>query len=147
MESNGKFVTKGGQRVNYQTGVRISLLLCTRPSTYAGIRSLLSGVLPGQMASIHSTNSSIKARSLFRRTSWHPLRRITVCGARCTTAFYFPTTLHSPRLSHLVKPRRRSALRLDPTQVKHLSRAKSLRAIAPVTASSSRSSRPQRSVL
>ena len=27
MESNGKFVTKGGQRVNYQTGVRSWLFL------------------------------------------------------------------------------------------------------------------------
>ena len=146
MESNGKFVTKGGQRVNYQTGVRI-FFLCTRSCTYAGIRSRLSGVLLGQMASTHSTNSSIKGRSLFRRTSWHPLRRITVCGAHCTTASYFPTTLHSLRLSHLVKPKRRFAQKLDPTQVKRLLRAKFLRAIAPVTASSSRSSRPQRSVL
>jgi hypothetical protein len=27
MESNGKSVTKGGQRVDYQTGVRINFLL------------------------------------------------------------------------------------------------------------------------
>jgi hypothetical protein len=26
MESNGKFITKGGQRVNYQTGVRMIIL-------------------------------------------------------------------------------------------------------------------------
>ena len=36
MESNGKFVTKGGQRVNYQTGVRSFLMyettnLCVDP--------------------------------------------------------------------------------------------------------------------
>jgi glucose-6-phosphate isomerase len=36
MESNGKFVTKGGQRVNYQTGVRVLSIyettnLCINP--------------------------------------------------------------------------------------------------------------------
>lgn len=36
MESNGKFVTKGGQRVNYQTGVRFFSMhettdLCMNP--------------------------------------------------------------------------------------------------------------------
>jgi hypothetical protein len=145
MESNGKSVTKGGQRVNYQTGVRIFSVHET--IDLAWIRSRSSGVLPGPMASTHSTSSSIKARSLFRRTSLHPLRRITLCGAHCTTAFCFPTSLHSLRRSHLVNPRSRSARKLAPTQVKRLSRARSSRAITPVTASSSRSSRPQRSVL
>lgn len=145
MESNGKFVTKGGQRVDYQTGVRN--FLCMRPPTYAWTRSRSSGVLLGLMASTHSTSSSIKAPSLFRRTSLHPLRRITLCGNRYTTAFYFPTTLHSPRLSHLAKPRRRYAQKLDQTQVKRLSRVKYSKATAPVTVSSSRSSHPQRSAL
>jgi glucose-6-phosphate isomerase len=60
MESNGKSVTKGGQRVDYQTGVRCHPLQCD--DTYA-LRSPSSGVRRAQTGSTHSTSSSTRAPS------------------------------------------------------------------------------------
>ena len=62
MESNGKFVTKGGQRVNYQTGVGLTTSLITTSLTYL-LRSRSSGVQLVPMGNIHSTSSSIRERS------------------------------------------------------------------------------------
>lgn len=60
MESNGKFITKNGDRVNYQTGV--NLLIIRFPSLL--IRktfSQSSGVLLVPMGNTRSINSYIKA--------------------------------------------------------------------------------------
>ena len=41
MESNGKFVTKGGQRVNYQTGVRIFFCVRDHPLMQGSVADYL----------------------------------------------------------------------------------------------------------
>lgn len=54
MESNGKTITKGGQRVNYETGVSNDVLPFEPALTTSNSR--LSGVLLGPMVNIPSTN-------------------------------------------------------------------------------------------
>ena len=66
MESNGKSITKGGQRVNYQTGVNPSFhLMLSRINGLLPLTpfSRLSGELLGRMDNIHFTNSSTKGQN------------------------------------------------------------------------------------
>jgi hypothetical protein len=143
MESNGKFVTKGGQRVNYQTGVRVFSIRHGQLLIQQLVCSRSSGVLPEPMGNTHSTSSCTKAPRWFPQTSSPPQRRTTRCVPLSTTAFYSPTSLRSPRRSHSAKPRNKSAAKSAPTQPRRSSRARSLRVIAPATASSSHSSHPR----
>jgi glucose-6-phosphate isomerase len=74
MESNGKTVTKGGERVNYQTGVRISPV---RPPAHAHNslpHSRSSGARRARTGSTRSTSSCTRARSSSPRTSSRPRR-------------------------------------------------------------------------
>ena len=99
MESNGKSITKGGQRVNYQTGVRghvpFHSHFCVLTCPF--VCSLSSGELQEPMASTRSTSSCTRARSSSRLTSLPPRRRTTRSATPSTTASSFPTSSRSPR--------------------------------------------------
>lgn len=68
MESNGKFITKSGQRVNYQTGVRFNTLNGLYALTLIHHSSPLYGEQQEQTDSTRSTNLSTREPSSFPLT-------------------------------------------------------------------------------
>ncbi len=105
MESNGKFVTKDGHRVNYQTGV------CDRPkgSTMAAYQSFSrsSGEQLVPTGSTRSTSSFTRGLSSSLATFWLQPIRLTQSAAISIIAFSYQTTLLSQRLLHSENHRNR----------------------------------------
>ena len=77
MESNGKYITRDGERVDYQTGARSS------------------GASPAPTANTPSTSSSTRARSSSPATSSPPSRRTTPSAS--ITRSCSPTSSRRPR--------------------------------------------------
>lgn len=99
MESNGKFITKDGRRVDYQTGVRSSALFLFIKTDSIPLLSLSSGVRQEPTGNIHSTNSSTKEPNSSQLISLHPLPHWTPLKTPNIIVSYYPTS--SPNLKHL----------------------------------------------
>ena len=106
MESNGKYVTKNGQRVNYQTGVCASFIVL-RLDTHHFIPSLSFGEQRVLTDSTRSTSSSTRVPNSFPQTSLLHAHRTTRLATPNTIVFSFLTTLHSLRRSRLERLRKR----------------------------------------
>jgi hypothetical protein len=103
MESNGKFVTKSGQRVNYETGVRTMFITTFGTMLIQkSFPSQLSGVQLARTANTPSTSWFIRELKSFPPTS-SPLRTHTIPSPPIITASCCPTSSRSLRLSPLVK--------------------------------------------
>ncbi len=127
MESHGKSVTKGGQRVNYQTGVSAPgyNVRCFVLNVF--FQSPSSGALRARTANIPSTNSSTRVLRSSPPTLSHPPQRTTLSRIPSTIGFSYPTFSRSPRRWRSVKRRMRLNRSLARMRVMHLSKAKCLR--------------------
>ena len=107
MESNGKSITKSGERVDYETGVRIYLpfLILHEPLIKLS-HSLSSGERPVRTANILSTSLFTKARNSSRPTLLLPPPHTIPSIILNTIVSFFPT--FSPNLRRWRLGRRRS---------------------------------------
>lgn len=106
MESNGKSITKSGDRVDYETGVRVYFLSRSFIISHSVAYSLSSGEQPVQTANIPSTNLFTKALNSYRPISSLPPLHTIPSTILNITVFFFPT--FSPSLRHWRLGRRRN---------------------------------------
>ena len=108
MESNGKFVTKDGRRVSYQTGVSGCFFnICIHFADQSAC-SRSFGEQRALTANTLSTSSFIKALSSFLLISLRLSRPRTRSEVVCTTRFSSATSLRSLKLWRLVNRKKRS---------------------------------------
>ena len=106
MESNGKSITKSGERVDYQTGVSFLKFIHFDFPLIQLFHSLSSGELPVRTANILSINLFTKALNSSRLTLLLLLPHTTPSVILNIIVFFFPT--FSPNLRHWRLGRRRN---------------------------------------
>ena len=108
MESNGKSITKSGERVDYETGVRVypSISIFHDPLSFKLSHSLSSGERPVRTANILSTNLFTKAPNSSRPTLLLPPPHTILSIILNIIVSFFPT--FSPNLRRWRLGRRRS---------------------------------------